>query len=207
MISFYICLDPDVISASYRGIVRQGDYEYILGASKPVPDINTPEKITDEFIEVEYLVQNENNHFKEIFIQPVPHEHLLNRGAENPPGIPLNILIIGIDSLSHANARRTLPKVYKYLKDKLESFIFNGLSIVGDGTTEQLTAMLTGLGELEQYESRRHHKNPRPVDDWTWIYKLLKGWNYRGFSSFIWSMKRRYLVLIFFNCSILPLLL
>ena len=80
-----------------------------------------------------------------------------------------------MDSLSHANARRKLPEFYKFLKKDLGAFIFNGHSIVGDGTTEQLAAMLTGLGELEQYESRRHRKNPRPVDGWTWIYKQLKG--------------------------------
>ena len=41
--------------------------------------------------------------------------------------------------------QRALPKVYKFLKDDLNSYIFNGYSIVGDGTTPQLTAMLTGL--------------------------------------------------------------
>ena len=136
--------------------------------------MNTTERITDEFIEVEYLLKNEGK-VKEIFAQPILHEHLLSRTAQREPGIPLNILIISIDSLSHANARRKLPEVYKYLKDELGAMTFNGLSIVGDGTTEQLTAMLTGLGELEQYESRRHHDNPKPVDGWTWIYKQLKG--------------------------------
>ena len=136
--------------------------------------MNTTEKILDEFIQVEYFFKNEKR-TKEIFLQPVPHEHLLKRNAKKQPGIPLNILIIGIDSLSHSNARRKLPNVYKYLKNELSSMVFNGHSIVGDGTTEQLTAMLTGLGELEQYESRRHHKNPKPVDGWAWIYKQLKG--------------------------------
>ncbi|XP_028406249.1 uncharacterized protein LOC114528742 [Dendronephthya gigantea] len=178
-------LDPKVTAAKYRRIVRDGDFKYILGTSTPVPALNTTEKITDEFIEVEYLLGNQTDDVhKEIFIQPVPHEHLLKRRAEKQPGIPLNILIIGIDSLSHANAKRSLPKAYKYLKDELGSFIFNGLSIVGDGTTEQLTAMLTGLGELEQYESRRHHSNPKPVDGWRWIHKQLKERGYlTGYSA------------------------
>ena len=61
------------------------------------------------------------------------------------------------------------------MKKDWGAMIFNGHSVVGDGTTEQLTAILSGLGELEQYESRRHHGNPKPVDGWTWIYKELKG--------------------------------
>ncbi|XP_028412791.1 uncharacterized protein LOC114535693 isoform X1 [Dendronephthya gigantea] len=176
-------LDPEVISANYRRIIRQGDFKFILGKSVPVPAMNTEEKITDEFIEVEYLLKNKKN-VKEIFLQPVPHEHLVKRKAEKQPGIPLNILIIGVDSLSHANTQRRLPNVYKYLKNELGAMFFNGHSIVGDGTTEQLTAMLTGQGELEQYESRRHHKNPKPVDGWSWIYKQLKERGYvTGYSG------------------------
>ena len=112
---------------------------------------------------------------KEIFCQPVRHEHLVKQNQQKKPGLPLNVLIVGVDSLSHANSQRKLPRVYDLLKKEFGSFIFNGHSIVGDGTTEQLAAMLTGLGEFEQYESRRHHKNPRPVDGWAWIYKQLKG--------------------------------
>ena len=67
---------------------------------------------------------------------------MLSRAAQRKPGIPLNILLIRIDSSSDASARRKLPKVYKYLKDELGAMIFNGQSIVGDGTTEQMTVML-----------------------------------------------------------------
>ena len=163
--------DADVSSAIYRQIKRDGDFKIAYGP--PIP-VTHKDEIKDEFIEVEYILKDEKR-IKEVFIQPVLHEHLKNREISKKPGIPLNILIIGIDSVSHANAQRKLPKVYKLLKDDFEAFIFNGHSIVGDGTTEQLAAMLTGLGELEQYESRRHHKNPRPVDGWNWIYKQLKG--------------------------------
>ena len=62
-----------------------------------------------------------------------------SRIAQRKPGIPLNIFI------AHASARRKLPKGYKYLKDELGAMIFNGQSVVGDGTTEKITAMLTGL--------------------------------------------------------------
>ena len=112
---------------------------------------------------------------REFWLQPVPNDHLIKHKAKRPPGLPLNILIVGIDSLSHAHAQRKLPKLYEYMKKDLGAMIFNGHSVVGDGTTEQLTAILSGLGELEQYESRRHHGNPKPVDGWTWIYKELKG--------------------------------
>ena len=170
MIQCYYISDKNVISATYRGIFRRGDFNYVLGTAVKV---SKTEKIKDEFIEVECRVKN-GRILREFWLQPVPHEHLLKRTAKRPPGLPLNVLVVGMDSLSHANAQRKLPKLYDYLKE-LGAVIFNGHSIVGDGTTEQLTAMLTGLGELEQYESRRHHRNPRPVDGWTWIFKELKG--------------------------------
>ena len=135
--------------------------------------VSATEKIKDEFIEIECRVRN-GRILREFWLQPVPHKHLLEHKAKQSPGLPLNIIIVGVDSLSHANAQRKLPKLYDYMKE-LGALIFHGHSIVGDGTTEQLTAMLTGLGELEQYESRRHHRNPRPVDGWTWIFRELKG--------------------------------
>ena len=46
---------------------------------------------------------------------------------------------------------------------------------MGDGTTPQLTAMLTGKPVEEQYESRTGMANARPIDGWTWIFKELKG--------------------------------
>ena len=163
--------DKSVVSATYRGIFRRGDFSFVLGT--PVT-ISPTEKIKDEFIEIECKVTN-GRPLREFWLQPVRHDHLVQRTAKRPPGLPLNILIVGIDSLSHAHAQRKLPKLYEYMKKDLGAMIFNGQSIVGDGTTAQLTAILAGLGEHEQYESRRHHKNPRPVDGWTWIYKELKG--------------------------------
>ena len=54
----------------------------------------------------------------------------------------LNIIMLGFDSTSHSHFQRKLGKVYKYLKEDLKSFIFNGYSVVGDGTTPALLALL-----------------------------------------------------------------
>ena len=45
-------LDPAVISANHRPTVRKGDFKTIFGTSVPIPSLNTTEKITDEFIEM-----------------------------------------------------------------------------------------------------------------------------------------------------------
>lgn len=46
-----------------------------------------------------------------------------------------------------------------------------GQTIVGDGTTAQLSAILTGIPEQHQPESRKAYRNAKPVDNWRWIFK------------------------------------
>lgn len=98
-----------------------------------------------------------------------------NWQATKAPGIPLTILIIGIDSLSHASAKQKLPKIYDFLRDEVDAYIFNGHSVVGDGATEQMAAMHTGLKYSEQYEARSGFPKARTSDGWTWIYEQLTG--------------------------------
>ena len=57
---------------------------------------------------------------------------------------PLNVLMIGLDSMSHMSYQRKLPMTYKFLRDKLGAVILNGYNIVGDATTAALLPMLTG---------------------------------------------------------------
>jgi len=49
-----------------------------------------------------------------------------------------------------------------------------GETIVGDGTTAQLSAMLTGIEEKRQAEARRRISSSQPVDSWRWIFKDFK---------------------------------
>lgn len=117
----------------------------------------------------------DNSSAKEFLLHVVPRENLKSK-LTKPPGIPLNILIIGIDSLSHAGAKRKLPKIYRFLQE-LDAYIFEGHVVTGDGTTQQLTPMLTGLTFSEQYEARSGFEGAAALDGWTWIYKQLKGRN------------------------------
>ena len=57
-------------------------------------------------------------------------------------------------------------------------FHFVGETIVGDGTTAQLSAMLTGIAERKQPEARRKKASSEPVDKWRWIFKDFKQTGY-----------------------------
>ena len=45
---------------------------------------------------------------------------------------------------------------------------------MGDGTTAQLCAMLTGIDERKEPEARRRISSSKPVDGWRWIFKNYK---------------------------------
>ena len=49
---------------------------------------------------------------------------------------------------------------------------------MGDGTTAQLSALLTGIEEKRQPEARRRKSSSQPVDNWRWIFKDFKDKGY-----------------------------
>ncbi|EDO33316.1 predicted protein [Nematostella vectensis] len=79
-------------------------------------------------------------------------------------GIPVSVCMIMIDSFSAANFHRKMPKGVDYFKT-LPTVFLKANIIVGDGTTAQVTAMVTGIAEVEQLEARRKMANAKPVDE------------------------------------------
>ena len=163
-------LDPNVVSASYRPILRKGDFSYRVGPETP---LNRTSVIPEEMIQVSFRLKNSEIK-NDFFLQVATKNSKYYTKSSKKPGIPLNILVIGIDSLSYGNAVRKLPNVVEFL-NKNNALFFNGHTIAGDGTTPQLTAMLTGKHVKEQYEARTGEPGARTIDDWTWIFKQLKG--------------------------------
>ena len=165
-----------MVSATYQAILRYDDFKYKLG---PLKKVGT-NIITDELIKVSYTLKNSGNIVTDYLYQVLRRPSLVTREARKKPGIPLNILIIGMDSLSLGNARRSLPILYKYINEELQGLIFKGHAIVGDGTTPQMTAMLTGKHVEEQYPAMRGKPGSKPLDGWNWIFKDLKGQQFFG---------------------------
>ena len=61
----------------------------------------------------------------------------------------LNIIILGLDSVSRLVAERKLPLTMAYLRDKLGAYVMKGYTKIGDNTTPNLIAMLTGKTIME----------------------------------------------------------
>lgn len=56
----------------------------------------------------------------------------------------MNIALLMFDSQSRANFQRQTVKTMTFLENDEDTVIMKGHSISGDGTTAQLSAMLTG---------------------------------------------------------------
>lgn len=100
-----------------------------------------------------------------------PHQPPLNiisplNVLESSSELPayFNVLMFGFDSLSRNTFIRKLPKTYKYLVNDLNAVVLKGYNIVGDGTPQALTPILTGYTELEMPETRKRMSNALPVD-------------------------------------------
>ena len=108
-------------------------------------------ELNEDMVYLEVQTDNGDEQ-REFHLDVRPRKEYVERVAKIKPGIPLNVMMVGLDSTSHAHFQRKLGPVYKYLRDELQSVIFNGHSIVGDGTTENVVGMLVGrlLDELPE---------------------------------------------------------
>ncbi|XP_031563798.1 uncharacterized protein LOC116299306 [Actinia tenebrosa] len=128
--------------------------------------------VNADFVRVDITRSEGKDSITEVHMQTAPKQEVLQRKVQ-PAGIPVNVAMIMFDSTSAANFVRQMPITRSYLKTRPTVFL-EGETIVGDGTTAQLCAMLTGIPEEEQPEARRSMFKARPVDRWRWIFNDYK---------------------------------
>ena len=146
-------------------------------------NVDFRQKIEDDFVKVTIIKDGEMH--EEFLAQVVEKKKIINRAKQSikKASLPYNVAFIMFDSQSKSNVIRKLPKIYDYLKKNKNTFIFDGQSIVGDGTTAQLSAMLAGALEWELPESRRGFAGAKPIDNWPFIFKNLTSHGYVTFLS------------------------
>ena len=119
-----------------------------------------------------------NRHFPRYCVVSAPERVLKDPSVQQ---ILLSPNATWKDQTSRATFQRLLPKSYKFLQDELQAFIFKGFSLVGEATTPQLTALLTGRTveeNCEIHEARTGFAGARTVDEWPFIFKTLKKHGY-----------------------------
>ncbi|KAJ7370610.1 hypothetical protein OS493_031346 [Desmophyllum pertusum] len=172
-----------IVSAQYRKIERTPGNDFGIVLSDPVSvqrvTAGTQKghfigntSVDADFIRVE-VVTSSGETKSDVHMHVFPKKEVLVR-ALTPDGIPLDVALIMFDSTSEANFKRKMPNSLKYLTNNLNSILLQGETIVGDGTTAQLAALLTGIEEKRQPEARRRKDSSQPVDSWRWIFNDFK---------------------------------
>lgn len=143
---FFFILVGNITSLKYQRIFRppHKDWGFEFGRETTLDIKQHQFKLESEFIRVLLSTSHGKTHEEyhaQVVARSPPQEH------RKESGLPLSVVIIGIDSLSAAHFRRALPAAYKFMTEEMNSVFLNGYSIVGDGTTPALTALLTGWCE------------------------------------------------------------
>ena len=156
-------------SMKYESIIRPKgeDNSVMYGDKVHIWPHNT--KIRNDFVKVSYRFNNGSRKV-EMFAQIVEKQHVLKRSeSTDSTRLRPNIILIGLDSTSNANFKRKLRRSFGYLVNELDAFVFNGYTVIGDGTTPALTAILTG-----NFLNIMLSKNRTNLNSWPWIMNKYK---------------------------------
>ncbi|XP_037943850.1 uncharacterized protein LOC119676670 [Teleopsis dalmanni] len=166
------------LSCCYRQIVRSGSGSKADNAFKLLPCENfvqnfvVPEHI--EFIIVECRKKStliQKDAFS--FIQYKNKTKTITSGSIRKP----SVFLIGIDSLSRMNFRRTMPQTHQYLEEN-NWFEMQGYNKVGDNTFPNLMALLNGNNETIAYRDCKP-KTVGGLDNCYFIWQNYQNFGYR----------------------------
>jgi len=123
------------ISCTYMPFERKNDYEVRwLNPTENVPD---GFRLQSDFFgaQCRSLKGKETFEILDAGIAPIAELEAPNveRPSSTSPLFGLNVLVLGLDSVSRLAFMRTLPKSYEYLTDSLGAVVLKGYNIVGDG--------------------------------------------------------------------------
>lgn len=78
---------------------------------------------------------------------------------------PINIMMIGLDSVSRYLWLSKLPSFSEYFQNEMKAKVLKGYNIVGDGTPAALIPILTAMHEEELPNTIKKTPNARHVDE------------------------------------------
>ncbi|XP_065065084.1 uncharacterized protein LOC135691212 [Rhopilema esculentum] len=150
-------------------VEKEAAGKWLMVESK-LQSINVRHKVTGDFIRVAII--KDRKMYVEYHATIIEKKSVRERAknAKLTSNLPYNVAFLMVDSQSASNVKRRMPKSYAYLKEDKDTFIFEGHTIVGDGTTAQLSAIFAGGFEWDFPESRRGFTNAKPIDSWPFLF-------------------------------------
>lgn len=143
------------ISCFYREIYRNESIKYpdFHFFFTPNTTLEFGKPITAEYIHVQCFAGKKEFH-QEFFLLPLLKADVEERCERtrqqlNDTGSGLNVLVLGMDSVSRLNFNRHLPATGKYMRDVLKAYELFGYNKVGLNSFPNQTPLLTGLSGPE----------------------------------------------------------
>ncbi|KAH7968050.1 uncharacterized protein LOC119382698 [Rhipicephalus sanguineus] len=149
----YYKLKHSQIKCTYREVYRTPN-----APAHVVDDrynLSAPKQLTfGQPLKVHHAIVNCFHNRQEVLVQHVPLVPLsqelerkltkLQKSSENSGAVKLNVLMVGVDSISNLNFERHMPRTKAFLKDVLGAVQLHGYTKIGDNTFPNIVALLTG---------------------------------------------------------------
>ena len=148
-----------------------------LTANHIFADVNIETRLTADFVKVSLIYELlRRTEYQAVVIPKAEFREYRNQHLEIHD--MLNVALIVLESQSAANVQRKMPNAFNQIKSAENAFIFNGHAIVGDGTTDQLCAMLIGQLETDLPDALKSSVNSVSVDEWGFIFEDFRAKGY-----------------------------
>lgn len=152
-------LQIEIESCTYSAITWfKDDFHYKKEDAKPISN-NQKIDLNTEFFFVNCNSKDSKKYrgaFQKIFKPKI--DQLVKKEQ------PINVLLLGADSLSRELWLTRLPKTSHFLLDIMDTTVLNAYNIVGDGTPAALIPILTSKHEHELPSTLKTNKNGTFVD-------------------------------------------
>ncbi|UYV75913.1 hypothetical protein LAZ67_13001793 [Cordylochernes scorpioides] len=180
------CYDvtPEHLNCSYQVIVRDAgppskpsDSKVTIGKSEI---LIFGVSLDTEFIYVHCFRENGERILTE-FISLITNKTIVQEKQDQQKNNtfvtePLNIIFLGIDSISKLNFYRHFPKTRKFLSETLKPIELHGYNKVGDNTFPNLTPLLTG--QFVEYYWNESVRSSYFFDNLDFVWKLYSNRSY-----------------------------
>lgn len=160
-------------TCSSQCIQWKTDFEFQLNEPKI---LKNSQPATCSYAMIHCYNKKSRDYIRQVIFSPVRLDHLISKSVTALKGKPKpnDVIIIGIDSMSYHAYEYHLPKTFATFHKNLKGVSFKKFNTMGDGTTVNIQAFLTGTKDTETYETRKRIKGSRSVDDLNWIWKHYK---------------------------------
>ena len=180
--------ENDLLQCEYSGFSRSGNDNQVTYEKNVIAFIESV-NVSSEFVKVTCFggqgLIYKNFH---TVIQRIPKvesrcekNHERFRKRENPSEI-MNIVMIGIDSMSRLNYERNMPRTRKYVLDNLQGIEFVGYNKVADRAFGNMIPLLVGKSREELTIGKG-----KPLDDEAFLWNLFSERGYRTLYAEDWS--------------------